>query len=160
MQIVKLEDIPIQDFFTPKEDLVHLYSVAQKMEMICKEKNGMGLAAAQVGLPWNLFVYWSNYPSQKQKFDCLIDCNYQPISDKKSISIEGCLSLEGRYKVDRFEKIRVVGKKLDQKNGSLILTEFDCVFSDVISVVLQHEIDHQFGRSKMIDTIGTRIYLS
>lgn len=160
MQIVKLEDIPIQDFLTPKEDLVRLYSTAQQMEMICRSKNGMGLSAAQIGLPWKLFVYWSNYPNQKQQFDCLIDCDYEPVTNSKSISIEGCLSLEGHYKVDRFEEIRVFGKKLDQKNGSLALIDFDSVFSGVISVVMQHEIDHQFGRSKMIDLIGQRIYLS
>lgn len=161
MQIVKIEDIPTGDFFTPKEDLMKLYAFAQSMIILCEEKKGMGLSASQVGFPWKLFVYWSNYPSANKQFDCLIDCEYEPISSsKKEISIEGCLSLDGHFKLERYTPVRVFGKKLKQQEHSLVLEEIDQVFSGVIAVVLQHEIDHQHGRNKMIDNIGERVYLS
>jgi peptide deformylase len=160
MQIVGLDKIPEGDYKTPKDDLIKLYVASQKMIFLCNDKNGMGLAAAQVGLPWKLFVYWDNYPNSNKNFNCLVDCEYEPIDSKKSISIEGCLSLEGRFKLERFDNVRVFGKILKESSNVISLEEFDEVFSGVLSVVMQHEIDHQKGREKMIDKIGSRIYLS
>jgi peptide deformylase len=42
----------------------------------------------------------------------------------------------------------------------LRLEEFEREFSGIPAVILQHEIDHNFGRERMIDTIGRRIFLS
>lgn len=160
MQLVAPDQIPVGDYETPTDDLMKLYVLSQKLIILCKEKNGMGLSASQVGLPFKLFVCWENYPNYKQNFSCLVNCEYEPVDDKKYVSIEGCLSLEGTYKLERFEKVRVFGKILKEKNKTLILEDLDEIFTGVASVVAQHEIDHQYGRERMIDKIGTRIYLS
>jgi len=159
MELVELENIPLVGCETPTKNLSHLFATGQRMEMLCKASNGMGLSAAQVGIPWRFFVYWSNYPEENQKFDYLFDCEYSPAGDK-FISIEGCLSLAGKYyEVGRYEKINVSGKKLvfDEK---ISVEEFERKFEGVEAVVLQHEIDHGRGRELMIDIIGKRVNFS
>lgn len=162
MEIVPLEQIPTEEYETPKDNLMLLYATAKKLEFLCNSKNGMGIAASQVGLPWKLFIYWSNYPDSPKTFDCLIDCEYGPSDiSKKSLSIEGCLSLGSkRFQLERYDSIVVKGKRLVVRESQPFLEELEKEFFGTIAVVLQHEIDHNFGRSKMIDSIGKRIYLS
>jgi peptide deformylase len=159
MEIVGLENIPSGEYSTPTRNLTHLFATGQRMEILCKASNGMGLSAAQVGIPWNFFVYWSNYPEEDRKFDYLFDCEYVSAGDK-FLSVEGCLSLAGKYyEVERYEKVKVSGKKLvfDEK---IAVEEFDGEFGGVEAVVLQHEIDHGRGRELMIDAIGRRVHFS
>ena len=159
MKIVELDSIPIGNYETP-DSLVKLFSIGQNMEELCRDSSGMGLAAAQVGLPWKFFVYWANYPDPNKKFDYMVDCEYEPVGENVSPSVEGCLSLKGKYfRLNRHNKVNVRGKKLLYED-QLVLEEFNCDFEGLIAVVLQHEIDHQIGREKMIDTIGRQIYLS
>lgn len=161
MQLVELNSIPIGEYQTPMDNLVKLFSTGQLMEKLCKENNGVGLAAAQVGLPWNFFVYWSNYPKKQSVFEYLVDCSYEPIGEKKSSSIESCLSLKNKYfQLDRYENILVSGKKIIVQDEGLDLVDFKQEFSGVVGVILQHEIDHKHGRNRMIDKIGKQIYLS
>jgi peptide deformylase len=159
MQLVEPEKIPSGEYETPTRNLSHLFATGQRMEMLCKASKGMGLSAAQVGIPWNFFVYWSNYPEEPQKFDYLFDCEYFSAGDK-FLSVEGCLSLAGKYyEVERYKKIKVSGKKL--VFGEKIEVEELCgEFGGVEAVVLQHEIDHGRGRELMIDIIGKRVHFS
>jgi peptide deformylase len=160
MKIVPLENIPVVEYDTPKDNLMLLYATAKKMESICISKNGMGLAASQVGLPWKFFVYWSNYPETPKKFEYLLDCEYEPAGDK-FLSIEGCLSLGSkRFQLERYESVVVSGKKLIPSDKAPEIQIFESKFNGILSVVMQHEIDHNHGRSKMIDVLGKRIYLS
>ena len=159
MELVSIDNIPLGRYETPTKNLTHLFATGQRMESLCKASNGMGLSAAQVGLPWNFFVYWSNYPEESQKFDYLFDCEYAPAGDK-FLSTEGCLSLSGKYyQVERHEKIKVSGKKL-VFGDNIAVEEFVREFGGVEAVVLQHEIDHGSGRDLMIDVIGKRVYFS
>lgn len=161
MHIVDLEDIPSPPYQTPLENPVRLFSIAQSMEALCKSKNGMGLAAAQIGLPWKMFVYWSNYPDFPQRFEYLVDCEYSPLSDEKFSSIEGCLSLPGRhFELKRYGRVLVEGKRISSESDSASLVDFNANFEGVLAVVMQHEIDHSQGREKMIDKIGTPIQIS
>lgn len=160
MKIVPLDEIPTGDYHTPKDNLMLLYSTAKRMEELCNSKGGIGLAAAQVGLPWNLFVYWSNYPEIPKNFSYMVDCEYYSSGDQ-FLSIEGCLSLgQKRFQLERYESILVEGKELVIKDDSLVLQDLKKEFKDTSAVVIQHEIDHKYGREKMIDVIGKRIYLS
>lgn len=160
MEIVNIDDIPKGPYKTP-ENLIHLFVAGQKMEAICRKSGGMGLAASQVGLPWRFFVYWSNYPSFPARFCYLFDCEYSAKIDRKFPSIEGCLSLPGRqYELERYNEISVSGKRLIFGEESLSLEDFAEVFVGLPSVVLQHEIDHDHGRERMIDRIGKPIHLS
>jgi peptide deformylase len=160
MDLVSLDKIPLGDYETPKDNLMKIYAVAQEMELLCIAKNGMGLSASQVGLPWKFFVYWSNFPSVPKKFDYFLDCDYVPTGDK-FLSLEGCLSLSGkRFQLERYESVIVSGKKLIIKDDAVELEDFKSEFKGIPAVVMQHEIDHNYGRSRMIDVIGRRIYLS
>jgi peptide deformylase len=161
MEIVSLDNIPTDIQDPPIYNLSRLYATGKQLESICIDNGGMGISASQVGIPWKFFVYWSNYPEKEQKFDYLFSCNYEPVSDKKSLSVEGCLSLKGmRFQVDRYDEIFVMGQRLIFNEDSLRIDHFKRKFSGILSVVLQHEIDHNQGRERMIDRIGSRIYIS
>ena len=161
MKIVSLEDIPRGPYETPLDNPMKLLATAQEMENLCRSKGGMGLAASQVGLPWRLFIYWSDYPSGPGVFSCLVDCEYEPVSENKSTSVEGCLSLPGRqFELQRYDEISVSGKRLSISPDGVRLDDFRDVFNGVPAVVLQHEIDHNYGRERMIDKIGKPIDVS
>ncbi|NBT57192.1 hypothetical protein EBT16_00250 [bacterium] len=158
MKIVSLEDIPMGQYETPLGDLTKLLETAKEMEILCRSEGGMGLAASQVGLPWRLFIYWSDYPSEPGVFSCLVDCKYEPAKENKFFSTEGCLSLPGRqFEVQRYDEILVSGKRLKTSSEGVVLEDFKALFSGVLSVVLQHEIDHNYGRERMIDKIGNPV---
>lgn len=161
MKIVSLEDIPRGLYRTPLDNPMKLLAAAQEMETLCRSKGGMGLAASQVGLPWRLFIYWSDYPSDPGVFSCLVDCEYEPVSENKFTSVEGCLSLPGRqFELQRYDEISVSGKILVVSQDSARLEDFTESFRGVPAVVLQHEIDHNHGRERMIDKIGNPIDVS
>jgi len=158
LTIVPVDLIPEGPYETPRSDLMRVYGAAKAMEEICKSNDGMGLAASQVGLPWRMFIVWANYPDSDVKFDCLFDCSYEPVGDGVFSSLEGCLSLPGeRYTVERHESVRVSGFRLVEHPEGVCYDSFESVFSGAMAVLLQHEIDHDMGRSRMIDAIGLKV---
>lgn len=161
MKIVDLQDIPRGPYETPLDNPMKLLAAAKEMEILCRSKGGMGLAASQVGLPWRLFIYWSDYPSDPGVFSCLVDCEYEPRSESKFTSVEGCLSLPGRqFELQRYDEISVFGKRLVTTPDDVKLEDFKESFKGISAVVLQHEIDHNYGRERMIDNIGKPIDVS
>jgi peptide deformylase len=126
---------------------VHL--VAGRMLELMYEHHGLGLAAPQVALPYQMTVMnWSGDPQQKEHEVVLIN---PVILDKKG-SIEGdegCLSFPGLFqKVRRAKIVRVSAYNL--KGEAVILVSE----SDLQSRLLQHEIDHLHG-ILYIDKMGT-----
>lgn len=147
MKIVKPEEIPSRDSIVsvPTDPLMDVYKVCQKMDIVCEQSEGIGLSAVQVGIPWKLFV-----ARCQKKSRYFVDCEYEPVGDKKSPSIEGCLSLRDaagnlrRFLVDRFDKVRIKGKELlHEKDLALVDVDFEA--SGLEAIVLQHEIDHHRG---------------
>jgi peptide deformylase len=163
MKIVPIEDIPKDLEEMPLDKPMEIFKVFQKMERLVGEENGAGLAAVQVGIPWAMFVTRLRDPLDptEMKVQCYVDCKYFPSSlVEKTKSIEGCLSLKRNgklrsFEVDRWSKIRVVGKKLEIKDKP-ILEPFEREIKDLLTaVVFQHEIDHQKG--VLISDIGKEI---
>lgn len=154
--VVPLDSIPTPPYETPSNDLPALYAASKRMEELCMGLNGMGLAAAQVGLPWRLFVF----RTPEQGFRCYFDCEYEPIlPENKMYSVEGCLSIPGEhYAVDRHDRIKVTGMRLFEGSEGPEAEPFTSEFSGVTSVILQHEIDHDKGRERMVDTIGKKVF--
>ena len=153
--IVSLESIPAPPYSTPSGDLHKLYCTAKGMEALCIKMNGMGIAAPQVGLPWRMFVF----RSEDSRFECYFDCEYSS-SKTKSASVEGCLSLpDQHYRVDRYDEVVVSGMRIAESEGELASEPLQKTFSGIMAVLMQHEIDHDFGREKMIDIIGTRVFI-
>ncbi|MEK7625257.1 MAG: peptide deformylase [Patescibacteria group bacterium] len=102
-------------------------------------KDGVGLAAVQVGRPIMLCVIIKKFtPDQKDDL-CLINPTWKKLSLTKIADEEGCLSVPGMYgQMKRYAKIKV--NALD-KNGNPI--EF--IAEDFFSRIVQHEIDHLNG---------------
>ena len=160
LSIVSPDSIPPSPYDTPKEELSSLYAVAKRMEILCREKGGMGLAAAQVGIPWRLFVACPGWPSS-DRFEFFFDCSYEPVGEESFSSLEGCLSLPGeRYRVRRHAGVRVEGFRIFEGEEGVSSERFSEDFSGVASVLMQHEIDHDWGRDRMIDRIGSRLVAS
>jgi len=148
MRLVEIDDIPNAWDEIPLDDLLKVYATCLEMLSICKENNGVGLSAFQVGIPWKLFVI--NYAGVQ---DIYINCEYESVGDEKVSSIEGCLSIldeDGsckRFKVERDRRVRVVGKKLVLSGNSvgLDVCDVDMDLDGSISIIFQHEIDHHHG---------------
>lgn len=115
-------------------------TVAMKMLELMYEAKGLGLAAPQVALPYQLLVMnFSGDPLQKEH-ECIA---INPvIVEKKGGSIdgsEGCLSFPGLYqKVRRSKTVVVRAYDLEGK-----LYEMTC--SELPARLWQHETDHLQG---------------
>ncbi len=104
------------------------------MKKTMREKNGVGLAAPQIGINKRIFVV-------KAKKDSIFFIN--PIVTKKSwakaTDEEGCLSIPGVYgKVKRHKKINCTFTDIDGKKRKIQATDF-------LARVIQHELDHLDG---------------
>jgi peptide deformylase len=99
-----------------------------------KQSQGVGLAAPQIGKNLKLCVIRINNSTL-----ILINPKITARSFRKELLEEGCLSFPGQfYPIKRSKKITVTA--LDRK-GKLITIKA----SDMLSRVLQHEIDHLEG---------------
>jgi peptide deformylase len=94
---------------------------------------GIGLAAPQVGLPYQLFVININGK------ECVFANPVLSIQgNRKIVHEEGCLSLPGvKGLVERPRTIRI---EYEDRKGKKV-NQFDGLFSRVI----QHEVDHILG---------------
>ena len=139
LSVVGLDDIP-EAHDVPLDNLINVFKTITQMEAICTKMNGIGLSATQVGIPWKLFVI--------RKQDCYeyyLNCQYEGSGDFQ-LSVEGCLSLLSknglprRFEVQRYKKIKFIGKqlKVDMKLG-IILEDINVVVEDLHAVVIQHE---------------------
>lgn len=169
MDIVPLSEIPKAEP-VPLDNPLEVYKVCLQMEKICTAKKGVGLSAPQVGIPWKLFLMLVDPKQQHYRY--MVNCEYKPVDGTETVkSIEGCLSLldeEGqfrRFEVERYQTIDVEGLELRchpdlHFHTHSAVYNLDDEFSQTpLTIVIQHEIDHQFQRDKMIDKIGTEIEL-
>jgi len=100
---------------------------------------GVGLAANQVGQPFNLIVFDVSPPDEERALHTLI--NPEIVSrEGEEIFEEGCLSLPG-FKVDleRAAVVVVRGYDLDEK-------PVEIEAEGLMARALQHEIDHLNGK--------------
>ncbi len=105
---------------------------------------GVGLAAPQIGVDWQLFVFGFEqnvrYPDAPAiPKTVLINPVITPLTDQQELGWEGCLSIPGlRGMVPRWKQIRYEG--IDQ-NGVNLVREVDAFHARVV----QHEYDHLLG---------------
>ncbi len=101
-------------------------------------KDGVGLAAPQVGRSIKLCVIAKEYTPSKKDL-CLINPEWTKQSIKKNWDEEGCLSVPGIYgEVSRYSTIKV--KALDHEG-----THLEFVARDFFARIIQHEVDHLNG---------------
>lgn len=118
------------DFSNPPIDPSEL--ARQLTEMMLKE-NGIGLAANQLGLPFNVFVIKSN------PVICAFNPKVVDYIGEEVYMDEGCLSYPGLIvKIKRPEGIRI---RFTQPNGETITREYHGMTARIV----QHEMDHLDG---------------
>ncbi len=107
---------------------------------------GVGLAATQVGEPWQVFVV--DCASDGEPSDLRVFVNPEIVSREGTVTFdEGCLSFpSAREEVERAAKVRV--KALDRDGRS-----FELEVEGLLAVAIQHEYDHLHG-VLMIDRLG------
>jgi peptide deformylase len=103
-------------------------------------KDGVGLAAVQIGRPIQLCTIIKQYNDLNHFEDlCLINPTWTKLSKHYTTEEEGCLSVPNMYgKIKRYTNIRV--QALD-KNGKQLDFEANGFFARII----QHECDHLAG---------------
>lgn len=156
LKIVPVSDIPEEVVCVPLYDLSQVYNVCKSMEKVCLDRQGIGLSAVQVGIPWKLFII-----KKGDQFEHYLNCVYEPVGNEMITSIEGCLSLlneEGDFR--RFELTRHLIVKVDgsRLNKDLTIENFSAfIHAEEDGVVFQHEIDHFLGAKGLISNKGKEI---
>ncbi len=114
-----------------------LTTLSKSMLRVMYESKGIGLAAPQINHPIRMIVI----DISEDRNSPLIFVNPKLSSFKGNVeSNEGCLSVpEIRTTVKRHETISLLAQNLD---GSEINIEAD----DLLSICIQHEIDHLDGK--------------
>ena len=104
---------------------------------------GVGLAAPQVGILWQLAVVdlgWVRPELADGSPLLLINATYEGVAEASVSDFENCMSLPGlRGKVCRYEEIIVENTTLD---GELSRKHY----SGWLARVIQHELDHLSGK--------------
>ena len=119
------------DFQSPPFDPIEF---AQEMIKFLYEKNGLGIAANQVGMPYRIFAM-RGYPENYVCFNPKI----VGVSSDAIVLEEGCLSYPGLLvKVKRPSSIRV---RFHTPNGDVETKQF----IGMSARVFQHEYDHLNG---------------
>jgi peptide deformylase len=96
--------------------------------------NCAGLAAPQIGVHKKVIVVRNG-----NSFFPMVNPMIIKKSGKKFVNIEGCLSLEGRRSVERYENVLIAytdGRGKRQTKS----------FNGIMSVIVQHEVDHLNGK--------------
>lgn len=127
---------PVETF----DDTLHVFLDDMYETMIAS--NGIGLAAIQVARPVNVLII--NLPDDKgeQHRDDLLEIINPEItlSEGTTFYQEGCLSVPGFYEdVERFETVTVA---YQDRYGNEQILEAD----GLLSVAIQHEMDHLHGK--------------
>ncbi len=127
------------DFFDERlEDYI------QNMYKVMYKEDGVGLAANQIGIPYQIIVIDTTKRDKKEedkeegiKLELI---NPKIVHKEGNVqSTEGCLSFPGiQITIPRAEKVKVVAQDM---NGDEIEIETD----GFLAIVLQHEIDHING---------------
>jgi peptide deformylase len=127
---------PVERF----DDTLHVFLDDMYETMIAS--NGIGLAAIQVARPVNVLII--NLPDEQgeQHRDNLLEIINPEItfSDGSTFYQEGCLSVPGFYEdVERFETVTVA---YQDRFGNEQVLDAD----GLLSVAIQHEMDHLHGK--------------
>jgi peptide deformylase len=107
---------------------------------------GVGLAATQIGEPWQIFVV--DCAAEGEPSDLRVFVDPELVSTEGVVIFdEGCLSFpSAREEIERAAKVRV---KAQDREGS----PFELEAEGLLSVAIQHEYDHLHG-ILMIDRLG------
>lgn len=138
LPILRFPDPRLKTVAAPVEKIDDsIRRLARDMAETMYEAPGIGLAATQVDVHKRLIVI----DASETRDQLLVLINPELLeSDGKQVCEEGCLSVPGIYdKVERAEHVVVRYLDLDGATQTVEAT-------DLLSVCLQHEMDHLQGR--------------
>ena len=112
-----------------------LVSLVDRMKLLMRDANGIGLAATQVGVLQRLFVF---QPSEEE-IVAVVNPEIVTQSEETDVADEGCLSIQGvTVPVERSLEVTIVGK---DETGGDVRYELD----GYAARCAQHETDHLDG---------------
>lgn len=128
------------DFFDER-----LQDYINRMWEFMYKEEGVGLAANQIGIPYQILVIDTTIREKKQEGETeepvkLVLVNPKIVEKEGQVmSTEGCLSFPGvQITIPRAKRVKVVAKN---EKGQDVVVES----SEFLAIVLQHEIDHLNG---------------
>jgi len=137
MELVKSDDIILKttcklfDFLNPPFDPIEF---SQNLVKFMYEKNGLGLAANQVGVGYRIFAM----RAAPENFVCFNPRIVMPGTDQIVLE-EGCLTFPGLLvKIKRSQHIKV---RFQIPNGDTLTKQF----TGLSARIFQHELDHLDG---------------
>jgi peptide deformylase len=125
-----------------------LHTLLDDMYETMIAKNGVGLAAIQVGVPLRALIINvpvetdSEDPREQQPKENTLEVINPVIleADGTTRYQEGCLSVPGYFEeVERYKEVRI---EYQDRHGKKFILEDD----EFLSIALQHEIDHLDGK--------------
>ncbi len=145
MNLVLAPDVMLETPVTKFDyNLMHPAPVALDMIDIINKQSGLGLAANQVGFPYQIFVM---KPVLNKKFSTpLVVMNpvIKGLSKETEIGVEGCLSHPELYlKVKRPISCVVEFESLSENFRDI--TKVETKFDDIDARIFLHEYDHLYG---------------
>ena len=137
MELVRYDDPVLTtgcqhfDFVNPPFDPIQF---AHDLTKFMYEKNGVGLAANQIGVPYRIFAMRAH----PENFVCF-NPKIVVYGEQQTVLEEGCLSFPGLIvKIKRPSYIKV---RFNTPNGDILTKEF----IGLSSRICQHEFDHLDG---------------
>lgn len=133
------------------EDVPALPELVARMAQYCRDHEGAGLAAPQIGIYKSLAILLS----PKNKVSVLINPEIVSYGGRDILDVEGCLSLppsrENQFRVRRSEKIEVECGTEEDPHARVRTAH-----TGQVARIIQHEVDHlnPDGEVFFIDRIG------
>ena len=122
------------------EEYSEIKKLGEEMIKLTVEKNGLGLAAPQVGVMRQMFV-WMNGANS---FQIVVNPKFFPDAKITNV-VEGCLSYPGEhFYLKRAKSGRAVFEVLDPDDSTKLKKVFKRL-SGERALVWQHELDHLNG---------------
>ena len=118
-----------------------LHELLDDMYETMVHKEGIGLAAIQIGVPLNVLLINLADEEGLQSKEHLYEIINPVITSKNGITLyqEGCLSVPGYY--EEVERASHLTLKYFDRHG----VEHNEPFSDLMAIAVQHEMDHLKG---------------
>ncbi|HOJ49193.1 MAG TPA: peptide deformylase [Spirochaetota bacterium] len=135
LEIVKYPAKSLREKSSPVNNIDDIKELASNMYETMLKKDGVGLAAPQVGQNIRLIVINKEYSEDW----ALVNPEISFIDDEQDVLQEGCLSVPGVYgRVKRYKRVFLKALTIDNK---VIEKSVEGFFARI----LQHEIDHLNG---------------
>ena len=112
-----------------------LRGLVERMKLLMRDAQGIGLAATQVGVLRRVFVFQPN----AEDIAAVVNPEIVGRSEETEVDDEGCLSIQGvTVPVERFSTITLAGR---DEHGEEVRYELEGLYARVA----QHEADHLEG---------------